>query len=74
MLEYPVERNYMVEFIVVDWHRAALYIEADVRCPICGHEFSIDTETELHMIVWDDEWVIQCPHCSALGAIQNVFI
>jgi len=54
-------------FTVVDIHRSAQYEEIYLECHRCGHQFLIDTETELNMIYLADEWVPQCPECNQVG-------
>jgi hypothetical protein len=53
-----------MEFIVHAVHNSPIYAEIELECPVCGHEFVIDTETEFNMVLQDGDWVPQCPECN----------
>jgi DNA-directed RNA polymerase subunit RPC12/RpoP len=51
------------EFVLLDVHRSPLYSEMELECPICGHWFTVDTETELNMKLIAGDWLAECPDC-----------
>lgn len=37
--------------------------ETELRCPICGHEFTVDLLDRSNMVFRDGELMPECPEC-----------
>jgi hypothetical protein len=52
-------------FTVIDSHHYLDgYTEIELECCNCGHEFIVDTQTDLNMVWIGDRFIPQCPHCN----------